>query len=114
MSRELLEEYGLELVYYQSVIAGVLVRLTDKGANSRLTALLDRMSHLLLDVKRRLTLLQKTQVSEPEPCACHNRVYRHYTPYTLPLVSLVGNLLHKLLVADFQGACCYFPCFVFL
>lgn len=86
MTRALLEEYVLELVYHQSVIAGVLVWSTDEGASSRLSALLDRVNHLLLDVKRRLTLLQRTEASESGYCACHNRVYRHHAPYTLPRV----------------------------
>ncbi|KMZ75667.1 hypothetical protein ZOSMA_111G00180 [Zostera marina] len=83
MSYAVLEEYGLELVYLQSVIAGVLVPSTDEGINSQLSVLLDRVSRLLLDVKRRLTVQRKIEASEA--CACR-RVYGNNAPYTLPHV----------------------------
>lgn len=50
-------------MYLQGVVAGVLVTCADEGASSRLSALLVQINHLLIDVKKRLTVLQTADVA---------------------------------------------------
>ncbi|KMZ72852.1 hypothetical protein ZOSMA_159G00160 [Zostera marina] len=71
MMRAALEEFGLELVYLHGVVGGVLVTCADEGVSSRLSALLERINHLLTDVKKRLTILQTAEVTLDGYCACH-------------------------------------------
>lgn len=81
MTRAALEEFGLELVYLHGVVGGVLVTCADEGVSSRLSALLERINHLLTDVKKRLTILQTAEVTLDGYCACHE-VFGYHAPYS--------------------------------
>lgn len=81
MTRAALEEFGLKLVYLQSVVGGVLMTCADAGVSSRLSALSDRITHLLVDVKKRLAILQTAEVALDGYCACHG-VYGYHAPYS--------------------------------